>query len=214
MATPDTVARGVAAMRSATALPVTVKHRIGIDDMDTYDHMRVFVEVVASAGADRFTVHARKAWLKGLSPKENRNVPPLRYDEVHRLKRDHPELIVEINGGFTDLARARDQLEHVDAVMIGRHAYDDPSAFSHADRLFFGSEAAPVEAHDAVLAMLPYIEGQLSAGARLIHIARHMLHLFVGRPGARQWRRAISESAGQPNAGPEVLQAAVAQIPR
>ena len=205
MKRPELVAEGVAAMRGACSLPVTVKHRIGVDELDRYEDMHRFVVTVAAAGADRFTVHARKAWLEGLSPKENRTVPPLRYDDVHRLKREHPELVIEINGGFRVLEAARLELDHVDAVMIGRYAYEEPAAFAHADRIFFDSDEPPPDARDVVVSLLPYIEEERSGGTRLYAIARHLLPMFNRMPGARAFRRVISEKGVRPDAGPEVL---------
>ncbi|MCB9766324.1 MAG: tRNA dihydrouridine(20/20a) synthase DusA [Alphaproteobacteria bacterium] len=192
MGDPQRVADGVAAMRAAVSLPVTVKHRIGFDDLDRYADMLRFVDVVAAAGADRFTVHARKAWLKGLSPKENRNVPPLRYGDVHRLKRERPGLSIEINGGVRSLDAAAAQLAHVDAVMIGRAAYDDPLLFAPADRRFYDLDRDEVDAFEVVEGMLPYVARRTEAGDLLHHITRHMLNLFAGQPGARGWRRHLS----------------------
>ncbi len=214
MAEPERVAAAVTAMRAATALPVTVKHRIGVDDLDGYEDLARFVEVVAAAGCDRFTVHARKAWLSGLSPKENRSVPPLRYEDVHRLKREHPHLVVEINGGIDDLAAAAFHLRHVDAVMIGRAAVDDPYLFATADRDLFGAAAPPPDRHAVVESLLPYVERQVAAGVPLHRIGRHLLGLFARRPGARAWRRHIAENAHRPGAGPEVLRAALERVPR
>ena len=216
MKDPERVARCVEAMREAVAVPVTVKHRIGVDELDHYDHMLSFVDRVAAAGADRFSVHARKAWLRGLSPKENRNIPPLRYDEVYRLKRARPHLPVELNGGVRSLD---DTLAHlaqgVDAVMIGRAAYDDPGLFSQADRRVFGdlgaTERSPLE---AVEALLPYVERCLSGGGRLHWVSRHLMGLFQGQPGARRWRRHLSEHAVRPTAGPEVLRDALGFLAR
>lgn len=195
MATPEKVAQAVEAMRAAVGLPVTVKHRIGIDELDRYEDMLRFVDVVSEAGADRFSVHARKAWLSGLSPKENRNVPPLRHAEVHRLKRERPELMIEINGGIVSLGQAEEHLEHVDAVMIGRGAYDDPWALADADRRLFGAENPATSRRQVVEAYLPYVERQLAGGTPLHRITRHMLQLFAGRPGARAWRRHLTEAS-------------------
>ena len=209
MARPHDVAAAVTAMRRACSLPVTVKHRIGIDDLDRYEDMLHFVDVVADAGADRFSVHARKAWLNGLSPKENRTVPPLRYDDVHRLKADRPELVVEINGGFVDLVAAHSQLDGLDAVMVGRHAYDDPYAFSIADRLYFGDEEPPLSRAEVVSAMRPYMADTLDRGGRPLHVARHALNLFAGQPRARTWRRFISENHDKGGLGADLLDAAL-----
>lgn len=213
MARPEVVARAVTAMRAAVSIPVTVKHRIGIDDRDSYEHMHEFVRVVADAGADRFTVHARKAWLSGLSPKENREIPPLRYHDVHRLKRELPHLPIEINGGFRDLDGAAAQLERVDAVMIGRAAYDDPWIFADADRRFFGHDHAPASRAAVAEAMIPYAETQRARGLPLHHVTRHMLNLFAGQRGARAWRRFLTENAQLRGAGPEVIREALDRLP-
>lgn len=213
MARPDDVARAVEAMRAATSLPVTVKHRIGIDDLDRYEDMLRFVDVVAAAGADRFSVHARKAWLSGLSPKENRTVPPLRYGDVHRLKRERPGLLVEINGGIRDLDAAEEQLRHVDGVMIGRAAYEDPYGFATADARFYGETRPAPSRREVVEAMLPYVERQLEGGVFLKHVARHMLGLFAGRPGAKAWRRHLSERMHLPGSGAGVLVGGLERVP-
>lgn len=213
MARPEVVARCVEAMREAVDLPVTVKHRIGIDAIDQYEDMLRFVRIVAEAGADRFTVHARKAWLQGLSPRENREVPPLRYEEVHRLKAELPHLVVEINGGIRRMDEVEAQLAHVDAVMIGRGAYDDPLAFATADRRFFADPAPAPTRREVVERMLPYVEAHVTEGDRLHRVARHMLTLFAGQPGTRAWKRHLSENATRPGAGPEVIEAALARVP-
>ncbi len=222
MADPERVAACVQAMREAVAVPVTVKHRIGIDHQDSYEEMRNFVEVVAgdvdAPASDAFTVHARKAWLQGLSPKENRTVPPLRYEEVYRLKRELPSLTVELNGGVTSLDEAEAHLRHVDGVMIGRALYEDPYRFAGADALVartLGEPAAPEPPgrREVVDAMLPYLEERLAAGTPLQAMTRHMLGLFRGQPGGKAWRRVISENAYKPGAGPEVVEAALAALP-
>jgi tRNA-dihydrouridine synthase A len=212
MGQPDVVARCVEAMRRAVDIPVTVKHRIGFDERDRYEDMAGFVETVRSAGCERFTVHARKAWLKGLSPKENRNVPPLRYEEVYRLKADFPELFVEINGGIKTIEEAREHLKYVDAVMIGRAAYDTPFIFAAADRLIYDAGGEPPTRAEVVEAMLPYVEECLSRGEQLSRIAGHMLNLFAFEPGARRWRRHLSENMHRAGAGPEVLSDALAHV--
>lgn len=213
MARPEVVAAAVAAMRSAVALPVTVKHRIGIDDLDRYEDMKRFVEIVAAAGADRFSVHARKAWLQGLSPKENRTVPPLRYADVYRLKRELPGLQVEINGGIVRVEEAREHLRHVDAVMVGRAAYDDPFAWATADRELFGDDAVPTTRRRVIEAMVPYTERWCREGLPLKHVTRHLLGLFAGQPGARSWRRHLSERSHLPGVGAELLLEAAALVP-
>ncbi len=213
MAEPNVVAGAVRAMRDATGLPVTVKHRIGIDDLDRYEHLRRFVDVVAAAGADRLTVHARKAWLQGLSPKQNREVPPLRHDEVHRLAAERPDLIVETNGGIRDVGAAAAHLAYVDAVMIGRAAYEAPMTLATADRRLFG-EASPVPSlRDVIDGMREVIDDELARGTRLATIVRPMIGLARGVPGARRWRRTLTEGAVRSGAGPELIDEAIAQLP-
>jgi tRNA-dihydrouridine synthase A len=205
MKTPDVVARAVESVANAVDVEVTVKHRIGVDDLDRYEDMLNFVDTVAASGCKRFSVHARKAWLQGLSPKENRDVPPLRYEEVYRLKQEHPELDIEINGGIKTLDDAQTHLEHVDAVMIGRAAYDHPYMFADVDRRFYGDDHEVIQQHDIVSAMADYAEKRLVAGDKLNSVTRHMLHLFSGQPGARAWRRHLSENVWRAGASPEVL---------
>ncbi|MBD2327347.1 tRNA dihydrouridine(20/20a) synthase DusA [Alkalinema sp. FACHB-956] len=214
MLQPEQVADCVAAMMAATKIPVTVKHRIGVDDRDSYEDMVNFVKTVAAAGCTRFTVHARKAWLKGLSPKENRDIPPLRYEDVYRLKREFPDLTIEINGGITTLEAATEQLQTVDAVMIGRAAYDHPYLFATADAAFWGETTPPLTRQEVVEAMLPYIDHWTASGRRLNSITRHMLLLFNGQPGSRIWKRILTEKSCIPGAGIEVVQEALAAIPK
>jgi len=214
MAEPELVARLVGAMREAVRVPVTVKSRIAIDEMEEWSTLEDFVRRISAAGCTRFIVHARKAWLQGLSPKENRDVPPLRYELVHRLKAGFPHLDISINGGIRTLEAAAEHLRHVDGVMIGRAAYENPYILADADRRFFGGTQAPRERHAVVEAMLPYIEERLKQGAPLSAITRHMLGLFQGLPGARAWRRYLSENVHKPGAGPEVVSAALAQVRR
>jgi tRNA-dihydrouridine synthase A len=209
MLQPERVAECIAAMGNATKLPVTIKHRIGVDEADSYEELVKFVEIVAQAGCQRFSVHARKAWLQGLSPKENREVPPLRYDLVHQLKRDFPHLSIEINGGFTTLEQAKTQLQSVDAVMIGRAIYDNPYLLAYADSEIYGDLTPPPSRHQIVANMLPYIEEWLDRGWRLNSITRHMLQLFHGQPGSRIWRRVITEQSVLPGAGVEVIKQAL-----
>ncbi len=213
MGRPERVAEGVAAMRSATDLPVTVKHRIGFDDLDRYEDMRRFVETVSAAGCDRFSVHARKAWLSGLDPKENRNVPPLRYEEVHRLKRELPELRIEINGGISTLEAVHRHLERMDGVMIGRAAYDDPFFLAMVDGEIYGETTPAPTRREIVLGLVPYIEECRSRDIYLKHVTRHVSGLFRAVPGARAWRRHLSENSHRPGAGPEVLLDALAKTP-
>ncbi|MCX2783515.1 tRNA dihydrouridine(20/20a) synthase DusA [Microbulbifer thermotolerans] len=211
MADPELVAEGLAAMRAAVSIPVTVKHRIGIDDMEDYPGLTRFVEHQAVAGVSTFIVHARKAWLKGLSPKENREIPPLNYDMVYQLKRDYPQLEIVINGGIDSIGACRRHLRHVDGVMLGRAAYQTPALLAQVDSELFSGEPGPGAAR-VVEQMLPYIERQLALGARLNHITRHMLGLFQGLPGARRFRRHLSENAHRDGAGPEVVEQALAQV--
>jgi tRNA-dihydrouridine synthase A len=214
MAEPQVVAEGVAAMRAAVDVPVTVKHRIGIDEQDSYQQLRDFVGTVAEAGCEVFIVHARKAWLQGLSPKENRDIPPLKYELVHRLKRDFPQLQFVINGGFKTLAQVEAELAELDGVMIGREVYANPWLLADADRRLFGASANPcVTPHQAVRATLPFVARELAAGTPLNRITRHMLGLFQGRPGAKAWRRHLSEQAHRPGAGIAVLEQALAKVP-
>ena len=213
MAEPARVAECIAAMIEATSLPVTAKHRIGIDHQEGYDPLCRFVETLAGAGCRTFIVHARKAWLQGLSPKENREVPPLRYEWVHRLKADFPHLEIVINGGILTLDQALEQLERVDGVMMGRAVYHDPWLLAEADRRIFGDDFHPGSPHQVVRRMLPLVEQECSRGVPLKRIARHLLGLFHGRPGAKRWRRHLSEHAHLPGAGPEVLTASLSLVP-
>jgi len=212
MKTPETVARAAEAMMAAVDIPVTVKHRIGVDDLDRYEDMANFVRVVSGTGVQRFSVHARKAWLQGLSPKQNRTVPPLRYDDVYRLKEAFPHLDIEINGGIVTLDQAEAHLERVDAVMIGRAAWDDPWLFSDADRRFFGENGPTTSRDDVVMAMLPYL-ARWSAGEHKLHrVTRHMQNLYRGQRGARRWKQILSEESTRPDAGPEVVEKALAAM--
>lgn len=213
MAKPDLVARCVEAMRGATRLPVTVKHRLGIDDLDSYELLTHFIRTVSGAGCDTFIVHARKAFLQGLSPKENRDVPPLRYEVVRQLKTDFPHLTLSLNGGVKSLDEARAHLEWADGVMIGREAYQNPYMLALADSRIFGEEGPAPTRRQVVEALLPYAEAMLSRGEHLSRLTRHILGLFAGQPGARGWRRVLSERACRPGAGMEVLQDALAQVP-
>ena len=208
MAEPDLVAECVAAMRAAVSVPVTVKCRIGIDDQDAEASLDHFVETVAEAGCRTFIVHARKAWLKGLSPKENRDVPPLDYGRVRRLKARRPELEFVLNGGIETLAVAEAQLPHVDGVMLGRAAYADPYLLAEVDRALFGSNETPPSRLDVLDAFRPYVEAELAKGARLNQMTRHILGLFHGQPLARVFRRHLAEHAHLDGAGIEVLDAA------
>ncbi len=205
MAEPHKVARAVEAMKAQVSIPVTVKHRIGIDDLDRCEDMLNFVDVVSKSGADRFSVHARKAWLSGLSPKENRTVPPLRYPEVYRLKQERPKQLVEINGGIKTIQDTQTHLQHVDAVMIGRAAYEQPYLFSEVDGAFYEESEPALTRAEVVKAMLPYAEAELVFGTRLYTVIRAVLGLFYGVRGNKAFRRYLSEHAPKKGAGPEVL---------
>jgi tRNA-dihydrouridine synthase A len=209
MAQPEKVARAVGAMQKAVKIPVTVKHRIGIDECDRYEDLANFVRIVSSSGCGRFIIHARKAWLQGLSPKENRTIPPLRYHDVHRLKREFPELMVEINGGITSLEQVREHLNLVDGVMIGRAACDNPYLLATVDRDFYGESVEPPSRDQVVEAMLPYIDYWVSKGVKLNSITRHLLQLFAGQPGTKAWKRYLSENAHLPHADSEVVKEAI-----
>lgn len=213
MAQPELVAECVRAMNSVVDIPVTIKTRIGIDDLDDYDFLRRFIDANVDAGCNTFIVHARKAILAGLSPKENRTVPPLDYDRVYRLKADLPELTIILNGGLTTVDDCRLHLQHVDGVMIGRQAYHQPWFLTELEQAF-GSGSAPPDRHDIVERMLPYVEREIAAGAALKHITRHMLGLFAGQPGARGWRRYLSENAHKVGGGIDVLETALAKLPQ
>jgi tRNA-dihydrouridine synthase A len=208
MAEPDLVAECVAAMGEAARVPVAVKCRIGIDDQDAEESLDRFIDGVAQAGCRTFIVHARKAWLKGLSPKENRDVPPLDYLRVYRLKQRRPELEIVLNGGIESLAAAEAQLPHVDGVMLGRAAYADPFLLAEVDRTLFGSDETPPSRLDVLDAFLPYIEAELAQGARLNQMTRHILGLFHGQKRARAFRRHLAENAHLDGADVEVLRAA------
>jgi len=212
MAEPDTVAQCYQAMAAVVDIPVTVKTRIGINDNDSYDYLRAFVDPLVDAGCKTFIVHARIAILEGLSPKQNRSIPPLNYERVFRLKNDRPELRILLNGGIDSADQVAQMLEKVDGVMIGRQAYHDPYFLAHLDARFAGMAPMP-DRREIVARMLPYIEREIAAGERLNRITRHMLGLFAGQPGARAWRRSISENAHRPGAGTEVLLAALDAIP-
>jgi tRNA-dihydrouridine synthase A len=212
MAEPALVGDCVAAMKAVVTVPVTVKCRIGIDEQDPEAALEALTVAVKAAGVDGLIVHARKAWLKGLSPKENRDIPPLDYDRVHRLKVAHPELPIAINGGLRTVADWQAALAHVDGVMIGREAYQNPEILLCVDPILFGRPAPAADGHEAIERMLPYVEARLSEGVRLSAITRHMIGLFAGKPGARLYRRHLATEAVRPGAGVEVLKAAAAHV--
>ncbi len=208
MAEPELVAECVAAMRASVPVPVTVKCRIGIDDQDAEASLDRFVATVAEAGCRTFIVHARKAWLKGLSPQENRDVPPLDYGRVHRLKASRPELDIVLNGGIESLAAAEAQLPHVDGVMLGRAAYADPYLLAEIDRTLFGSDETPPSRLEVLDLFMPYVETELAKCTRLNQMTRHILGLFHGQPRARAFRRHLAEHAYLDGAGIAVLDTA------
>lgn len=212
MAEPGTVAAGVKAMIAATALPVTVKSRIGVDEMEEYADLKRFIETVADAGCRTFIVHARKAWLKGLSPKENREIPPLRYELVYRLKQELPELTIVLNGGVATLDQAAAHLAEVDGVMIGRAAYQEPYILAEADRRFFGASAPAPSRRQVLEAFLPYVERELAEGTPLAHMTRHILGLYNGLPGARAFRRHLAENAHRAGADASLILEAAAKV--
>lgn len=215
MAEPELVADCVSAMKEVTDIPITVKTRIGIDDQDSYEFLTKFVSTVSEkGGCEQFTIHARKAWLSGLSPKENREIPPLDYDRAYQIKKDFSDLVIAVNGGITALEQTKEHLQHLDGVMIGREAYHSPFILAEVDQQIFGLDTPIKKRSQVVEEMYPYIERELSNGASLGHISRHMLGLFQSMPGARQWRRYISENAHKKGAGIEVMQTALAKIPK
>jgi tRNA-dihydrouridine synthase A len=212
MAEPQTVADCFKAMQAETDVPVTVKTRIGIDDRDSEAFLHQFVDVLAGAGCRKFIVHARIAILEGLSPKENRTIPPLNYSRVYRLKRAYPELQIVLNGGLTDIQQVDEVLPHVDGVMIGRQAYHQPYFLAELAHHLDPARPLP-DRCNIVRAMLPYVESVVAAGEPLNRVSRHMLGLFAGRPGARAWRRYLSEHAHQDGAGANVLISALNAMP-
>ncbi|NIG62435.1 MAG: tRNA dihydrouridine(20/20a) synthase DusA [Serratia symbiotica] len=210
MAQAARVADGIKAMRDVVSIPVTVKTRIGIDDQDSYEFLCDFITTVAGRGeCAMFTLHSRKAWLYGLSPKENREVPPLDYPRVYQLKRDFPALTIAINGGVKTLEEAQQHLQHLDGVMMGREAYQNPRILAWVDNELFGVHGAVKDSVAIIELLYPYIERELSNGTYLGHITRHILGLFQGVPGARQWRRHLSENAHKPGADIQVVEQAL-----
>ena len=212
MADPQLVAECIDAMQAATTLPVTVKSRIGIDDLDSYEALVNFIETVSAAGCETFILHARKAWLSGLSPKQNREVPPLRYEFVQQIKRDFPHLEIIINGGIKSIEQTEALLQSLDGVMIGREAYHNPYLLAEVDTLFFKQNTAIKTRQDIVLELIPYIQAQLSQGVKLHSITRHILGLFHGVAGARAWRRELSEKAPKAGADEQVVLQALSLV--
>ncbi|MEE9358338.1 tRNA dihydrouridine(20/20a) synthase DusA [Candidatus Vondammii sp. HM_W22] len=213
MAKPSLVADCIKAMRDAADIPVTIKHRIGIDNLDSYQSLTDFVGKVTDAGCQTFIVHARKAWLKRLSPKENREVPLLQYDTVYQLKTDFPKLEIIINGGISTLEQTEQHLAHVDGVMIGREAYHNPWLLAEADRRLFDDNHPIPSRHSIIERLMPFVEMELSVGVPISRTTRHILGLFQGEPGARAWRRHLSENAYRKGAGTEVILEAAGKVP-
>ena len=212
MRTPDLVGECVAAMKRAVTIPVTVKCRIGVDEQDPEVALDALAEAVFVAGADALWVHARKAWLEGLSPKENRDIPPLDYGRVYRLKARYPDRFVGINGGILSLAEARRHLDHVDGAMLGRAAYHTPALLADADSTIFGEPPSPADWAALIETMADYAERHIVAGGRLSQVTRHMVGLFHGLPGARRYRQILSSEATKPGTGPDVLRKAFAAV--
>ena len=212
MAEPQLVAECIAAMQQATLVPVTVKTRLGIDDRDSYDDLATFIDRVSIAGCRTFIIHARKAWLTGLSPKENREVPPLNYSTVYQLKNDFPNLEIIINGGFTRLEQIQEQYSYVDGVMIGRAAYHDPYLLAEVDKKIFADKNKVKSRQQILSEFMDYVSRQLDQGVALQHMTRHILGLYQGQPGARSYRRQLGQHACRSGAGIEILKQAVDQI--
>ena len=213
MAQPELVADSVFAMKSKVSIPVTVKCRIGIDDMESYQSLEHFINIVAEGGCDTFIIHARKAWLKGLSPKQNREIPPLKYDYVYRLKSEKPELNIVINGGIKTIESVQRQLGYVDGVMIGREAYNNPYMLASVDQdIYQDKDAALKDREEIVYQMCDYIDSEITKGTRLHSMTRHILGLYQGCRGAKAWRRYLSENSHSPDADSSVVKAALTKV--
>ncbi len=212
MREPELVGRCLAAMREAVSVPVTVKCRIGVDEQDPEPALDALADAAVAAGVSAIWVHARKAWLQGLSPKENREIPPLDYDRVHRLKARLPDMFVGLNGGLATVDAARAQLAHVDGVMMGRGAYQNPSDLAHVGAMIHGEEPRPVDYAALIDEMADYAGRHMATGGKLSNVTRHMIGLFTGLPGARRWRQILSERAVRPDATPDLLREAFAEV--
>ena len=212
MAEPKVVAECVNEMKTATNIPITVKSRIGIDDLDSYEFLHTFIDQVSAADCDHFIIHARKAWLTGLSPKQNRDVPPLNYDRVYQIKNDFEKLTISINGGIKSLVDAKEHLNHIDGVMIGREVYNSPYMLTDADNLIYQSSDTKLTRSDIINLMVPYINNHVDNGGRAWHVLRHMLGLCNGLSGARKFRQHLSECAGKNGANGQVLLDAFGQV--
>jgi tRNA-dihydrouridine synthase A len=209
MAKPEIVAECVEKMQNNLKIPVTVKHRIGIDNQDSYEDMVNFVKIVADSGCQKFIVHARKAWLEGLSPKENRDIPPLRYQDVYQLKREFPHLTIEINGGITTIEETKHHLNDVDGVMIGRAAYDNPYFFANLDQEIYGEDYPILTREEIIESLYPYIDFWTSKKLKLNSIMRHLLQIFARQPGTKQWKRYLSENGNTFNGGSDIVRQAL-----
>ncbi len=212
MLDPDLVAACIHAMQATVSIPVTVKHRIGIDQDDSYESLHRFVSTVSATGCSTFIVHARNAWLQGLSPKENRDIPPLRYEIVQQLKQDFPQLEIIINGGIKTMDAAELQLQHLDGVMIGREAYQNPWLLAEVDRRLFGDDHPVPSRHQIIEQLMPFVHQEFARGTPIGRITRHILGLFQGQPGAKAWRRHISENAHSKGATPELITQAAQMV--
>ncbi len=212
MAEPELVAQCVSSMQAAVNIPITVKSRIGIDDQDSYEFLHQFIETVSQAGCQHFIVHARKAWLSGLSPKQNREVPPLDYQRVYQVKRDFPDIEISINGGIKSFDEVAEHLTHIDGVMIGREIYQNPYMLAQADSLIWGDDKLVISREQVIEQMLDYIDQYLANGGRVWHVVRHMLGLCNGLPGARQFRRHLSENCAGTSADSSVLKHAFSLV--
>lgn len=209
MAEPELVANCVAAMQDATPIPVTVKTRLGIDDMDSYEELCQFIETVKKTGCHTFILHARKAWLKGLSPKQNRDIPPLQYDRVYQIKQDYPQLEILINGGITTLDEVATHITKTDGVMIGREAYQNPYLLAEVDQRFYSSTESIPDRLDIIRSFIEYADRKIAEGKHVKNFTRHILGLFQGQPGAKKWRRHLSENAHLPDANTQVIKDAL-----
>ncbi len=212
MLTPMLVAECVAKMRAQVKIPVTVKCRIGVDQQDSYEELTRFIQIVKTAGCQTFIIHARKAWLHGLSPKQNREIPPLRYDVVRQIKQDFPDLNIIMNGGIKTITDVHEHLQHVDGVMIGREAYSNPYFLAEIEKTIFSARDNIATRNEVIAKFIPYVEEQLKNNIKLSSITRHIFGLYLGQKGARIWRRYLSENAHYPNAGIEVINEALQHV--
>jgi tRNA-dihydrouridine synthase A len=212
MAKPEIVAECIKEMQKTVNIPVTVKHRIGIDNQDSYEDMKHFVKTIADNGCKRFIIHARKAWLQGLSPKENRDIPPLRYEDVYQLKQDFPHLTIEINGGITTIEKTKQHLNFVDGVMIGRAAYDNPYVFAFVDQEIYEEDYPVLTRQEIIESLYPYIDFWTEKKLKLNTIMRHLLQIFAEQPGTKQWKRYISEHGNTFHGGSDIVRQALKQL--